>query len=355
MSFSKYKGVVNATQAKEIYKKAKEKNLAIPAINIVNSESINAVLAEAKKRQMPIILQFSHGGAKHFAGSCCDNNAKTAIIGAVAGAKYIHYISKHYGVAVILHTDHANKKLLPWIDGLLEEGQKYFKHTKKPLFTSHMLDLSAELLDENIAISTQYFKKFHELNMGIEIELGITGGEEDGVDNSSIENDLLYTQPDDVLLAYRQLSLIGENFTIAASFGNVHGVYKPGNVILMPSILRDSQKHIKTKLSLSTNNPIDFVFHGGSGSEHSKIQEAISYGVVKMNIDTDTQWAFWSGVNKFQKENQDKLQTQIGNNEGKEKPNKNYYDPRVWLGYGISSMASRVGKAYDDLTLQYEK
>ncbi len=273
MSFTKYKGVLNGTQAKEIYTLAKLHNIAIPAINIVNTESINAVLGEARHRKMPVILQFSHGGAKYFGGACSSDSLQTAIKGAVAGAKYIHYISKIYGVPVILHTDHANKKLLPWIDGLLKEGERYHKHTKKPLFTSHMLDLSVESLQDNINISAKYFQKFHDIDMGIEIELGITGGEEDGVDNTSMDNSLLYTQPADVLQAYERLSQIGANFTIAASFGNVHGVYKPGNVKLSPSILKNSQTHIKECLGLSIHNPVDFVFHGGSGSSRDEIRE----------------------------------------------------------------------------------
>jgi len=351
MPYNKYKGVVNATQAKEIYAQAKLQNMAIPAINVVNTESINAVLAEAKRRDMPVILQFSHGGAKHFGGKSSDDSLDMAVTGAVAGARYIHYISKIYGVPVILHTDHANKKLLPWIDRLLIEGERFFKHTGKPLFTSHMLDLSAETLQHNLELSAEYFAKFSKLNIGIEIELGITGGEEDGIDNSSIDNSLLYTQPEDVLEAYRSLHKIGDNFTIAASFGNVHGVYKPGNVKLSPNILKNCQKYIKQQLGLSSDSVVDFVFHGGSGSEISSIKEAISYGVVKMNIDTDTQWAFWNGVNKFQKQNRDKLQSQIGNNDGADKPNKAYYDPRVWLDCGAVSLSQRVGQAYDDLKL----
>ncbi|OPX27153.1 MAG: class II fructose-bisphosphate aldolase [Campylobacteraceae bacterium 4484_166] len=341
-------GVLNSKQAKELYSLAKKLNFAIPAVNVVNSESINAVLESASKARSPVILQFSHGGAKHFIGKGCPA-IDSDVAGAVAGAKYIHNVAKYYQVPVVLHTDHANKKLLPWIDGLLKEGERYFKHTGKPLFTSHMLDLSVQPLEENVAICVDYLERFKKIDLSIEIELGITGGEEDGVDNTHIDNSLLYTQPSDVQYAYEKLSQTDGNFTIAASFGNVHGVYKPGNVKLTPKILKNSQEFIKNNLKLEDDKPVDFVFHGGSGSELEKIEEAISYGVIKMNIDTDTQWAFWSGVKEFEKNNKEFLQSQIGNPLGENKPNKAYYDPRVWLRDAQVSMANRVTKAFKEL------
>jgi len=258
-------------------------------------------------------------------------------------------LAEAYGVRVVLHTDHAAKKLLPWIDGLLDASEKNFAETGKPLFSSHMLDLSEEPLIENIEISKKYLARMSKMGMTLEIELGITGGEEDGVDNSGVDNSLLYTQPEDVYYAYTELSKISPNFTIAASFGNVHGVYKPGNVKLMPVILKNSQEYIKAKDGLSIDHPVSFVFHGGSGSTHAEIREAISYGVVKMNIDTDTQWAFWDGVRGFEAKNREYLQGQIGNPEGAEKPNKKYYDPRVWLRKGEESLIARLQVAFEDL------
>ncbi len=342
-------GVLNADEAREVFNLAKEQGFALPAVNVVGTDSANAVLEIAAKLNSPVIIQFSNGGASFFAGKGLKDSKKSAILGAIAGAKYVHALAKAYGVAVILHTDHAARKLLPWIDGLLEAGEEYFKVHKRPLFTSHMLDFSEDSLLDNLKTSKEYFAKMVKLDMMLEIELGITGGEEDGVDNTSIDNSLLYSQPEDVFYAYEILNKISPNFTIAASFGNVHGVYKPGNVVLSPKILDNSQKYIAKKLSQS-GKIVNFVFHGGSGSKLEEIKEAVSYGVVKMNIDTDTQWAFWDGVRAYELENKAYLQAQIGNPEGEEKPNKAYYDPRKWLRAGQTSMMKRLEMAFSALS-----
>ena len=340
-------GVLTGSEAKKVFDYAKENNFAIPAVNVVNTESINAVLEAASIVNSPIILQFSNGGATFYAGKGC--KAKNAsILGAISGAQHIHMMAQAYNVPVILHTDHAARKLLPWIDSLIQASKLHYDATKRPLFTSHMLDLSEEPLEENMNTCVDYFKLMNKFDMMIEIELGITGGEEDGVDNTDIDNALLYTQPSEVLYAHNRLSEISQNFTIAASFGNVHGVYKPGNVKLTPKILLDSQEYISNNLSRETK-PVNFVFHGGSGSDKSEINEAISYGVIKMNIDTDTQWAFWDGVREFENKNKNYLQNQIGNPEGQDKPNKKYYDPRVWLRAGQNSLVHRLKIAFIDL------
>ncbi|WP_419678191.1 class II fructose-bisphosphate aldolase [Aliarcobacter lanthieri] len=340
-------GVLTGSEAKKLFSYAKEKGFAMPAVNVVGTDSVNAVLEVASKVKSPIIVQFSNGGAGFYAGKGL-KSSDAAVLGAISGANHVHTMAKAYGIPVILHTDHAAKKLLPWIDGLLEAGAIHFEKTGRPLFTSHMLDLSEESLEENIEICVEYFKKMNALDMMIEIELGITGGEEDGVDNSGVDNSLLYTQPSEVAFAYESLSKVSPNFTIAASFGNVHGVYKPGNVVLSPVILENSQKFIQEKHKTSSK-PVDFVFHGGSGSLLEEIREAISYGVIKMNIDTDTQWAFWDGVRAYEAKNHGYLQGQIGNPEGDDKPNKNYYDPRKWLRAGQESMISRLETAFSDL------
>jgi len=343
-------GVVTGSDLQFIFKVAKEAGFAIPAVNVVGSSTVNAVMEAAVVANAPVMIQFSNGGAVFNAGKGLKmEGQQAAILGAVAGAKHIHALAEAYGVRVILHTDHAAKKLLPWIDGLLDAGEKHFAETGKPLFSSHMLDLSEEPLVENIEISQKYLARMSKIDMTLEIELGITGGEEDGVDNSGVDNSLLYTQPADVYQVYKALSSISPNFTIAASFGNVHGVYKPGNVKLQPVILKNSQEYIKAQDSLSEEHPVNFVFHGGSGSSHEEIREAISYGVVKMNIDTDTQWAYWDGVRGFEAKNHDYLQGQIGNPEGAEKPNKKFYDPRVWLRKGEESLIARLQVAFDDL------
>lgn len=339
-------GVVRGEDLNKIYAYAKSEGFAIPAVNVVGTNSINAVLESAKKVNSPVIIQFSNGGAKFVAGKNCPN---ADILGGISGAKHIHLLAKHYGVAVILHTDHAARKLLPWIDGLIEASREFKKQNGVALFSSHMLDLSEESLEENISTCEKYLGILSELGISLEIELGCTGGEEDGVDNTGIDNAKLYTQPEDVALAYERLLKISPNFSIAASFGNVHGVYKPGNVSLQPQILKNSQSFVKEKFKLNEDKPINFVFHGGSGSELSDIKEAVSYGVIKMNIDTDTQWAFWDGVREYEKKNRDYLQGQIGNPEGDDKPNKKYYDPRVWLRSGEESMVKRLEIAFENL------
>lgn len=342
-------GVVYGKDLQEIFRIAKAEKFAIPAVNVVGSNSVNAVLEAAKVANSPVMIQFSNGGSAFYAGKALSNEGeKAAIAGAVAGAEYIHQVADLYGVPVIIHTDHAAKKLLPWIDGLLDAGEKYYNVHGKPLFSSHMLDLSEESLKDNIEICKRYLERMSKIEMVLEIELGITGGEEDGVDNTGIDSARLYTQPEDVAYAYEELSKISPNFTIAASFGNVHGVYKPGNVKLEPIILNNSQKYIQEKYHTEAN-PVSFVFHGGSGSEPAKIKEAIQYGVVKMNIDTDTQWAFWEGIMNYYKKNEAYLQGQIGNPEGDDKPNKKYYDPRKCLREGENSMVKRLQVAFDDL------
>ena len=342
-------GVLFGDEVLEVYKYANENNFALPAVNVVNTSSINGVLETAKNLNSPVVVQFSAGGAQFYAGKSLSNdNYFAAIKGAISGAKHVHMMAEAYDVPVILHTDHAAKKLLPWIDGLLAAGQEHFEATGKPLFSSHMLDLSEESIEENIQISADYLRKFKAIGTHIEIELGVTGGEEDGVDNTNIDNSLLYTQPEEVSYAYEELKKVSDYFTIAASFGNVHGVYKPGNVQLTPVILKNSQEYIKEKFSTG-ENPVNFVFHGGSGSTQEEIREAIGYGVIKMNIDTDMQWAFWDGVNQYATKNTDYLQAQIGNPDGDDKPNKKYYDPRKWLREGEVSFVNRLKQSFEDL------
>ena len=342
-------GVVYGKDLQEIFRIAKAEKFAIPAVNVVGTDSVNAVMEAAKMANSPVMIQFSNGGAAFYAGKSLPNDGeKGAVLGAVAGAMHIHQVAEMYGIPVIVHTDHAAKKLLPWVDGLLDAGERFYQGHGKPLFSSHMLDLSAEPLKENIEICKKYLERMSKIDMVLEIELGITGGEEDGVDNTGIDSARLYTQPEDVAYAYEELSKISPNFTIAASFGNVHGVYKPGNVKLQPIILHNSQKFIEEKYKTQPN-PVNFVFHGGSGSEPAKIKEAIQYGVVKMNIDTDTQWAFWEGIMNYYKKNEAYLQSQIGNPEGDDKPNKKYYDPRKFLREGETSMVKRLQVAFEDL------
>ncbi len=342
-------GVLTGDDIQTVFQIAKENQFALPAVNVVGTNSVNAVLEAARVVNSPVIIQFSNGGAAFFAGKGLKVEGQGAeVAGGISGAKHVHMMSELYGVPVILHTDHAAKKLLPWIDGLLDYGEKHYEKYGRALYSSHMLDLSEEPLEENIEICKKYLERMSKLGMTLEIELGVTGGEEDGVDNTGIDNSLLYTQPEEVAYAYEELMKVSPNFTIAASFGNVHGVYKPGNVKLTPKILKNSQEFIKDKLN-TQDNPVDFVFHGGSGSSKSEIQEAISYGVIKMNIDTDTQWAFWDGIRKFESKNHDYLQGQIGNPEGEDKPNKKYYDPRKWLREGEVAMVERLKTAFEDL------
>jgi len=342
-------GVVTGEDVQKIFAIAKENKFALPAVNAIGTGSINAVLEAAAKVKSAVIIQFSNGGAQFVAGKALKlDRQNAAILGAISGAQHVHTVAEAYGVPVILHTDHAAKKLLPWIDGLLDAGEKHFAETGKPLFSSHMLDLSEESLAENIEICGQYLARMSKMGMTLEIELGVTGGEEDGVDNTGIDSSRLYTQPEDVAYAFEQLSSVSNSFTVAASFGNVHGVYKPGNVKLQPIILKNSQDYIQMKLNTAAK-PVNFVFHGGSGSSRDEIREAISYGVIKMNIDTDTQWAMWDGVRKYEAKNHGYLQGQIGNPEGEDKPNKKFYDPRKWLREGEKSMVERLKIAFEDL------
>ncbi|WP_194778238.1 class II fructose-bisphosphate aldolase [Pararhodonellum marinum] len=342
-------GVKYGQELKDLLDYAKESEFAMPAVNVINTSTVNAVLETAKKVNSPVMVQFSNGGAQFFAGKGLSNeNQKASIAGGVSGAMHVHKMAEAYGVPVVLHTDHAAKKLLPWIDGLLDEGKAYYEAFKKPLFSSHMLDLSEETLEENIETSVKYFNKLHALEMGIEIELGVTGGEEDGVDNTDIDSSKLYTQPEEVAYAYENLKEVGDLFTVAAAFGNVHGVYKPGNVSLKPIILKKSQDYINEKFGLS-GKPLSFVFHGGSGSTVEEIREANSYGSIKMNIDTDMQWAFWEGVLHYYKSKEGYLQTQLGSPDGPDSPNKKFYDPRVWLRKGEENFVKRLELAFDML------
>jgi len=342
-------GVLWGDEVTELFNYANEHNFAIPAVNVVGTNSVNAVLETAREVNSPVIIQFSNGGAQFFAGKGLSNeNQQAAILGGVSGAMHVHAMAKAYGVTVVLHTDHCAKKLLPWIDGLLDAGERFFEARGYPLYSSHMLDLSEEPIEENIETCAKYFERMNKIGMTIEIELGVTGGEEDGVDNTDIDSSRLYTQPDEVAYAYESLSKISDRFTVAAAFGNVHGVYKPGNVELRPIILKNSQEHVQKELNTKPN-PINFVFHGGSGSEPAKIKQATSYGSIKMNIDTDIQWAFWDGVHEYYKEKKDYLQGQIGNPDGEDSPNKKNYDPRVWLRKGEESIVSRLEQAFADL------
>ena len=342
-------GVVTGEDVQKIFAICKENKFAMPAVNVINTDSINAVLEAAAKVKSPVVIQFSNGGAQFVAGKGLKlEGQETAVLGAISGAQHVHLMAEAYGVPVILHTDHAAKKLLPWIDGLLDAGEKHFAATGKSLFSSHMLDLSEESLVENIEICGQYLARMSKMDMTLEIELGVTGGEEDGVDNSNLDHSLLYTQPEDAAYAYEELSKISHRFTIAASFGNVHGVYKPGNVKLTPTILDNSQKYVSEKYGIPANT-LNFVFHGGSGSSAEEIKESIGYGVVKMNIDTDTQWATWEGIMNFYKKNEGYLQGQIGNPDGDDKPNKKFYDPRVWQRAGEEGMVTRLEQAFLEL------
>lgn len=342
-------GVVTGRDLQELFRIAKEHQFALPAVNVIGTNSVNAVLEVARDVNSPVIIQFSNGGAHFFAGKTLSNDGqKAAIAGAISGARHIELMAKEYGVRVILHTDHAAKKLLPWIDGLLDASEQNFKAFGKPLYSSHMLDLSEESLEENIEISKRYLERMKIMGMTLEVELGVTGGEEDGVDNTGVESSKLYTQPEEVARMYKALMEVSDQFTIAASFGNVHGVYKPGNVKLQPIILKNSQEYIQKHFQTG-EKPVSFVFHGGSGSSREEIREAIGYGVVKMNIDTDTQWAFWEGIKNYYKKNEGYLQGQIGNPEGDDKPNKKYYDPRTWLRKGEETMRDRLKIAFEDL------
>lgn len=349
MSHNIKPGVATGKEVQEIFKYAKSKGFALPAVNVIGSSTVNAVMETAAELNSPVIIQFSNGGSLFNAGKGLSNeNQQAAIAGGVAGAKHIHELAKMYGATVILHTDHCAKKLLPWIDGLLDAGEKFYKETGKPLYSSHMIDLSEESLEENIEICKTYLERMSKMGMTLEIELGITGGEEDGVDNTDVDDSKLYTQPEEVAYAFEELSKVSDQFTIAAAFGNVHGVYKPGNVKLTPKILKNSQEYLSKKHGLGENH-IDFVFHGGSGSSVEEIREAIGYGVIKMNIDTDLQYAYSEGIRDYMGEKKEYLKSQIGNPEGSEVPNKKYYDPRVWMRAGEITFKNRLKKAFEDL------
>jgi fructose-bisphosphate aldolase class II len=342
-------GVVTGEALNQLLRHANENNYALPAVNVVGTNSINAVLETAKAVNSPVIIQFSNGGGIFYAGKSLSNDGqKAAIAGSISGALHIHQMAVHYGVPVVLHTDHCAKKLLPWIDGLLDASEKHFAATGSPLFSSHMIDLSEEPIEENIEICAKYLERMSKMGMTLEIELGVTGGEEDGVDNSDVDSSKLYTQPSEVAYAYEELGKISPNFTIAAAFGNVHGVYKPGNVSLQPIILKNSQDYIIEKYGTG-ELPVNFVFHGGSGSSRAEIREAIEYGAVKMNIDTDMQWSTWEGILKYYKEKEGYLQSQLGSPDGADSPNKKYYDPRVWLRKGEETMVARLKVAFEDL------
>ena len=349
MSHSIKPGVATGDEVQQIFQYAKEKGFALPAINVTSTSTVNGVMETAAKLKAPVIIQFSNGGALYFAGKGLSNkDEKAAILGGISGAKHIHQLAEAYGATVILHTDHCAKKLLPWIDGLLEAGEEHFRQTGKPLYSSHMIDLSEEPIEENIELCKQYLARMSKIGMTLEIELGITGGEEDGVDNTDVDNSKLYTQPEEVAYAYEELLKVSPRFTIAAAFGNVHGVYKPGNVKLTPIILKNSQDFVQQKFNTSVN-PVDFVFHGGSGSTVEEIREGISYGVVKMNIDTDLQFAFTEGVRDYVETKIEYLRTQIGNPDGDDIPNKKYYDPRKWMREGELTFNKRLEQCFEDL------
>lgn len=349
MAYSIKPGVASGDEVQEIFRFAKENQFALPAVNVTSTSTVNAVMETAAKLNAPVIIQFSNGGAHFFAGKGLSNkDEQAAILGGISGAKHVHALAEAYGVTVILHTDHCAKNLLPWIDGLLTAGEQFFQETGKPLYSSHMLDLSEEPIEENIEICKTYLARMSKIGMTLEIELGITGGEEDGVDNTDVDSSKLYTQPEEVAYAYEELMKVSPRFTIAAAFGNVHGVYKPGNVKLTPKILLNSQNYVQEKFNTG-HNPVDFVFHGGSGSTIEEIREAIGYGVIKMNIDTDLQFAFTEGVRDYVSSNIDYLKTQIGNPDGEDIPNKKYYDPRKWLRDGELTFVKRLEQSFSDL------
>jgi fructose-bisphosphate aldolase class II len=342
-------GVLWGNEVQHLFSYAREKQFALPAVNVTGTNTVNAVLEAARDIRSAVIIQLSHSGSQFFIGKGIKNSDEAAsIAGGIAGANYVHHAARAYGVPVILHTDHCAKKILPWVEGLLDAGEEFFDKNGYPLFSSHMLDLSDEPIAENIETCSRFLQRMEKMGMTLEIELGVTGGEEDGVDNTHVEKSKLYTQPAEVAYAYEHLKQVSDRFTVAAAFGNVHGVYKPGNVKLEPKILRDSQNYIQEKFGTGPN-PVNFVFHGGSGSTTEEIREAIGYGVIKMNIDTDIQWAFWDGIRAYEADKHGYLQGQIGNPEGPDSPNKKYYDPRVWLRKGEESMVARLKLAFEDL------
>jgi len=343
-------GVLHGDEVTELFNHALENEYALPAVNVIGTDSVNAVLETAAAVNSPVIIQFSNGGAAFFAGKGLSNEAqRAAIIGGISGAQHVHALAEAYGVPVVLHTDHCALNIIDWVKGLLDAGEKFYEKNGYPLYSSHMLDLSEEPIHENVEICREYLARMAPLGMTLEIELGVTGGEEDGVDNTDVDSSRLYTQPSEVAYAYETLRQVSPRFTVAAAFGNVHGVYKPGNVQLQPVILKNSQDYIREKYGLSEAKPVHFVFHGGSGSSQAEIREAISYGAIKMNIDTDMQWAFWDGVRSYYEGKKGYLQSQIGNPDGADKPNKKYYDPRVWLREGEKAFVARLKQAFDDL------
>ena len=342
-------GVISGKEIGVVFSDAKKNNYALPAVNVSNTSTVNAVLETAARVNSPVIVQFSNGGCQFFAGKGLSNvDHQAAIVGGVSGAMHVHSMAELYGVTAILHTDHCAKKLLPWIDGLLEAGEEFYEIHRKPLYSSHMIDLSEEPIEENIELCKEYLKRMSKIGMSLEIELGITGGEEDGVDNTNVDSSKLYTQPEEVAYAYEELMKISDQFTIAAAFGNVHGVYKPGNVQLTPIILKNSQDYIEKKFN-TKKQPVNFVFHGGSGSSPEEIKEAIGYGVIKMNIDTDLQWGFTIGTRDYFAKYNEYVQSQIGNPEGKDLPNKKYYDPRKWIRDGELTFIERLTRSFKEL------
>ena len=342
-------GVLTNDLVQEVFEDAKKNQYALPAVNVTNTSTVNSVLEAAAEVNSPVIIQFSAGGCQFFAGKGLSNeNQLAAIAGGISGANHVHEMAKLYGASVILHTDHCARKLLPWVDGLLDAGEKHFKSHGIPLYSSHMIDLSDEPIKDNIETCKQYLERMSKIGMTLEIELGVTGGEEDGVDNTNIDSSKLYTQPEEVAYAYEELMKISAKFTIAAAFGNVHGVYRPGNVKLTPIILNNSQKFVQSKFN-TVEKPINFVFHGGSGSSFDEIREAISYGAIKMNIDTDLQWGFTTGIRDYFDEYGAYVKTQIGNPDGDDVPNKKYYDPRKWIREGELTFKKRLIKSFEDL------
>ncbi len=343
------KGVLHGDEVTELFNYANKNNFALPAVNVVGTNSVNAALETARDVNSPIIIQFSNGGCVFYAGKGLSNNDQNAaVLGGISGAMHVHNLAEAYGVTAILHTDHCAKKILPWIDGLLEASERHYAKNGFPLYSSHMIDLSEEPIEENIEICKRYLERMSKMGMTLEIELGVTGGEEDGVDNTDVDSSKLYTQPEEVAYAYEELRKISDKFTVAAAFGNVHGVYKPGNVELRPIILKNSQEFVQQKFNTDPQ-PINFVFHGGSGSSQEEIREAIEYGAIKMNIDTDQQWAFWNGLRGYSAKNYDYLQSQIGSPDGEDAPNKKYYDPRKWLRVAEESFIDRLTQAFEDL------
>ncbi|EEQ32747.1 Fructose-bisphosphate aldolase 1 [Microsporum canis] len=353
---SRKSGVIVGDDCLKLFEYAQQHTFAIPAVNVTSSSTVVAALEAARDKNSPLILQMSQGGAAYFAGKGVANGSQEAsIAGAIAGAHYIRSIAPSYGIPVVLHTDHCAKKLLPWLDGMMDEDEKYFKQHGEPLFSSHMIDLSEEEVQWNIDTTAKYLKRAAPMKQWLEMEIGITGGEEDGVNNEDVDNNSLYTQPEDILNIYNTLAPISPYFSIAAGFGNVHGVYKPGNVRLHPELLSKHQAHVKEKTGSSKDKPVFLVFHGGSGSTKEEYKEAISYGVVKVNLDTDLQYAYLSGVRDYVLTKKDYLMSAVGNPDGEDKPNKKYFDPRVWVREGEKAMSKRLHIAFDDFNTTNQK